>query len=103
VHAFNSPSVNVMADDNHRQPPWVLFLSAKIQATVHNAREVLAVLDSYGSIRAYFASFPDAHTASADKWNRARGILSWQLILRSPEIRDALWIAALVARYSCER
>ena len=27
VRAFNSLSVNVMADDNHRDPPWVLFLS----------------------------------------------------------------------------
>src|SRR5690348_9917391 len=27
VRAFNSLSVNVMADDNHREPPWVLFLS----------------------------------------------------------------------------
>jgi hypothetical protein len=33
---------------------------------VHNAREVLAVVGSYGSIRAYFASFPDAHAVSAD-------------------------------------
>jgi 3-methyladenine DNA glycosylase Tag len=46
--------------------PRVIRTKAKIQATVHNAREVLAVLDSYGSIRAYFASFPDAHAASAD-------------------------------------
>jgi 3-methyladenine DNA glycosylase Tag len=37
---------------------------------VENAREVLAVLDSYGSIRAYFASFPDAHAASADMRRR---------------------------------
>ena len=28
-------------------------------------RHALAVLRSYGSIRAYFASFPDAHAASA--------------------------------------
>ena len=41
--------------------PRVIRNKAKIQATVENAREVLAVLDSYGSIRAYFASFPDAH------------------------------------------
>jgi 3-methyladenine DNA glycosylase Tag len=37
---------------------------------VQNAREVLAVLDSYGSIRAYLASFPDAHAASADMRRR---------------------------------
>ena len=29
-----------------------------------------AVLDSYGSIRAYLASFPDAHAASADMRRR---------------------------------
>jgi hypothetical protein len=45
--------------------PRVIRNKAKIQATVQNAREVLVVLDSYGSIRAYFASFPDAHAASA--------------------------------------
>jgi 3-methyladenine DNA glycosylase Tag len=37
---------------------------------VQNAREVLAVLDSHGSIRGYFASFHDAHTASADMRRR---------------------------------
>jgi hypothetical protein len=37
---------------------------------VRNAQEVLAVLDSYGRIRAYFASFPDAHAASADMRRR---------------------------------
>jgi Methyladenine glycosylase len=46
--------------------PRVIRNKAKIQATVQNAREVLAVLDSYGSIRAYLASFPDAHAAAAD-------------------------------------
>jgi 3-methyladenine DNA glycosylase Tag len=37
---------------------------------VDNAREVLAVLDSYGSIHAYLASFPDAHAAAADMQRR---------------------------------
>ena len=32
VRAFNSLSVNVMADDNHREPPWVLFLSGDEEA-----------------------------------------------------------------------
>jgi hypothetical protein len=32
VRAFNSLSVNVMADDNHREPPWVLFLSGDQEA-----------------------------------------------------------------------
>ena len=44
----------------------VIRNKAKIRATVDNAREVLAVVDSYGSIRAYFASFPDAHAAAGD-------------------------------------
>jgi 3-methyladenine DNA glycosylase Tag len=44
----------------------VIRNKAKIRATVENAREVLAVVDSYGSIHAYFESFPDAHAASAD-------------------------------------
>ena len=50
--------------------PRVIRNKAKIRATVENAREVLAVVDSYGSIRAYFASFPDAHAASADMRRR---------------------------------
>ena len=50
--------------------PRVIRNKAKIRATVQNGREVLAVLDSYGSIRAYFASFPDAHAASADMRRR---------------------------------
>ena len=37
---------------------------AKIRATVRNAREVLAILDQYGSIRGYLASFPDAARAT---------------------------------------
>ena len=48
----------------------VIRNKAKIQATVDNAREVLAVLGSYGSIRGYFASFPDAHAATADMRRR---------------------------------
>ena len=32
VRAFNSLSVSVMADDNHREPPWVLFLSGDEEA-----------------------------------------------------------------------
>jgi 8-hydroxy-5-deazaflavin:NADPH oxidoreductase len=32
ARAFNSLNVNVMADDNHREPPWVLFLSGDQQA-----------------------------------------------------------------------
>jgi predicted dinucleotide-binding enzyme len=48
----------------------VIRNKAKIRATVANARELLAILDSHGSIRAYFASFPDARAASADMRRR---------------------------------
>jgi 3-methyladenine DNA glycosylase Tag len=50
--------------------PRVIRNKAKIAAIVQNAREVLAVLDAYGSIRAYFASFPDSQAASADMRRR---------------------------------
>jgi 3-methyladenine DNA glycosylase Tag len=52
--------------------PRVIRNRAKIRATVENAREVLDVLDSYGSIRAYLASFADAKAASADMRRRFR-------------------------------
>jgi 8-hydroxy-5-deazaflavin:NADPH oxidoreductase len=32
VRAFNSLSASIMAGDNHREPPWVLFLSGDAQA-----------------------------------------------------------------------
>jgi 8-hydroxy-5-deazaflavin:NADPH oxidoreductase len=48
----------------------VIRNKAKIRATVENAREVLAILDSYGSIRGYLASFPDAGAAAADMRRR---------------------------------
>jgi 8-hydroxy-5-deazaflavin:NADPH oxidoreductase len=44
----------------------VIRNKAKIRATVENAREVLAILDEYGSVRGYLASFPDAGAAAAD-------------------------------------
>jgi 8-hydroxy-5-deazaflavin:NADPH oxidoreductase len=44
----------------------VIRNKAKIRATVENAREVLAILDEYGSIRGYLASFPDAGASAAD-------------------------------------
>jgi 3-methyladenine DNA glycosylase Tag len=48
----------------------VIRNKAKIRAMVQNAQEVLAVINSYGSIHAYFASFPDARAASADMRRR---------------------------------
>jgi 8-hydroxy-5-deazaflavin:NADPH oxidoreductase len=44
----------------------VIRNKAKIRATVQNAREVLALLEQYGSIRGYLASFRDAGAAAAD-------------------------------------
>ena len=66
--------------------PRVIRNKAKIRATVDNAREVLAVLDSYGSIRAYLASFPDAHAASADMRRRFKFLGDtgvWRLLIRA--------------------
>jgi 3-methyladenine DNA glycosylase Tag len=62
----------------------VICSKAKIRATVENAQEVLAVLDSYGSIRACLASFPDAHAASADMWRRFKFLGDtgvWRLLI----------------------
>jgi predicted dinucleotide-binding enzyme/3-methyladenine DNA glycosylase Tag len=64
--------------------PRVIRNKAKIRATVDNAREVLVVVGSYGSIRAYFASFPDAHAASADMRRRFKFLGDtgvWRLLI----------------------
>ena len=64
--------------------PRVIRNKAKIRATVQNAREVLAILGSYGSIRAYLASFPDAHAASADMQRRFKFLGDtgvWRLLI----------------------
>jgi len=50
----------------------VIRNNAKIEATVQNAQEVLAILRTHGSIRAYLASFPDARSAAADLHRRFR-------------------------------
>jgi predicted dinucleotide-binding enzyme/3-methyladenine DNA glycosylase Tag len=50
----------------------VIRNAAKIEATVHNAQELLAVLRTHGSIRGYFASFPDARSAAGDLHRRFR-------------------------------
>jgi 8-hydroxy-5-deazaflavin:NADPH oxidoreductase len=133
VRAFNTLQARVLADENHRQPRWALFLSgdetakpavaqlitdagfepadlggvddsqfqepgsalwnttldaaaakelagrvrairnnAKIEATVKNAQELLAILHAHDTIRGYLASFPDAHAAAADLHRRFR-------------------------------
>ena len=62
----------------------VIRNKAKIRATVDNARQVQAVLDFYGSIRAYLASFPDAHAASADMRRRFKFLGDtgvWRLLI----------------------
>ena len=62
----------------------VIRNKAKIRTTVDNARQVQAVLDSYGSIRAYLASFPDAHAASADMRRRFKFLGDtgvWRLLI----------------------
>ena len=72
-HGFDPAQVAAMtpaeiaATENNAR---VIRNKAKIRATVENAREVQALLNSYGSIRAYLASFPDAHAASADMRRR---------------------------------
>jgi 3-methyladenine DNA glycosylase Tag len=50
----------------------VIRNKAKIEATVQNAQELLAILYAHGSIGAYLASFPDAHAAAADLRRRFR-------------------------------
>jgi 3-methyladenine DNA glycosylase Tag len=61
------PPAEIAAVENDAR---VIRNKAKIRATVQNAREVLAILDDYGSIRGYLASFPDAGAAAADMRRR---------------------------------
>jgi 8-hydroxy-5-deazaflavin:NADPH oxidoreductase len=61
------PPAEVAAVENNSR---VIRNKAKIRATVENARGVLAILDQYGSIRGYLASFPDAGAAAADMRRR---------------------------------
>ena len=61
VAAMSPAEVAAVENDSR-----VIRNKAKIRATVDNAREVLAILDEYGSVRGYLASFPDAGAAAAD-------------------------------------
>jgi len=61
------PPAEIAAVENDSR---VIRNKAKIRATVENAREVLAILDEFGSIRGYLASFPDAAAAGADMRRR---------------------------------
>ena len=72
-HGFDPAQVAAMTPDQiaaTENDARVIRNKAKIRATVDNAREVIAILDEFGSIRAYFASFPDAQAASADMQRR---------------------------------
>jgi predicted dinucleotide-binding enzyme len=72
-HSFDPPQVAAMTPAEiaaTESDPRLIRNKAKIQATVDNAREVLAILGEFGTIRAYFASFPDAHAASVDMRRR---------------------------------
>jgi 8-hydroxy-5-deazaflavin:NADPH oxidoreductase len=86
-HGFDPAQVAAMTPAEiaaTENDPRVIRNKAKIRATVHNAREVLAVLDSYGSIRAYLASFPDAHAAAADMRRRFKFLGDtgvWRLLI----------------------
>jgi predicted dinucleotide-binding enzyme/3-methyladenine DNA glycosylase Tag len=74
-------SAEIAATENDAR---VIRNKAKIRATVDNARQVQAVLDSYGSIRVYLASFPDAHAASADMRRRFKFLGDtgvWRLLI----------------------
>ena len=62
----------------------VIRNKAKIRATVDNARDVLGILDSYGSVRGYLASFPDAGAAAADMRRRFKFLGDtgvWRLLM----------------------
>jgi 8-hydroxy-5-deazaflavin:NADPH oxidoreductase len=61
------PPAEITAVENDAR---VIRNKAKIRATVRNARQVLAILDEYASIRGYLASFPDAGAAAADMRRR---------------------------------
>jgi 8-hydroxy-5-deazaflavin:NADPH oxidoreductase len=72
-HGFNPaqvaemPPAEIAAVENDSR---VIRNRAKIRATLENAREVLAILHEYGSIRGYLASFSDAAAAAADMRRR---------------------------------
>jgi 8-hydroxy-5-deazaflavin:NADPH oxidoreductase len=67
VQVAAMPPAEITAVENDSR---VIRNKAKIRATVENAREVLSILDEYGSIRGYLASFPNAGAAAADMRRR---------------------------------
>ena len=81
------PPAEIAAVENDSR---VIRNKAKIRATVENAREVLAIIEEYGSIRRYLASFPDARAAAADMRRRFKFLGDtgvWRLLTgASPDI-----------------
>jgi 8-hydroxy-5-deazaflavin:NADPH oxidoreductase len=72
-HGFDPTQVAAMSPDEIsavENDSRVIRNKAKIRATVENAREVLVIVDEYGSIQGYLASFPDAAAAAADMRRR---------------------------------
>jgi hypothetical protein len=72
-HGFDPAQVAAMPPDEIsavENDSRVIRNKAKIRATVENARQVLVIVDEYGSIRGYLASFPDAAAAGADMRRR---------------------------------
>ena len=65
---------------------------AKIEATVQNAQELLAILGTYGNIRGYLASFPDARAAAGDLHRRFRFLGDagvWRLLTSAARDADS--------------
>ena len=52
--------------------PRVIRNKAKIEASVENAKELLAILRTHGTIRGYLGSFPNARSAASDLHRRLR-------------------------------
>jgi 8-hydroxy-5-deazaflavin:NADPH oxidoreductase len=74
-HGFDPGKVASLQPDDIGQiaaDTRVIRNSAKIEATVQNARELLDILRTHGSVRGYLASFPDARSAATDLHRRFR-------------------------------
>jgi hypothetical protein len=76
VRAFNTLQARVLADENHRLPRWVLFLSGDEQAKPAVAQLIADAgfepVDLGGIDDSQLASFPDARSAAGDLHRRFR-------------------------------